>query len=157
MSSGGLTFKYENNEAFEELADGDSPIFDSRVRFLVFAASVGYAEDRIVEDPGEDNYIRWNYIGQDSQLSVITASLAYAVTEEPEIILDPHDQFDVLHRYGAGGSRLIKQEVVDAPGDNLDNLIDFIQDHRDENEMKERVGVLEEIEKEISSLKPSAE
>ncbi len=157
MSSGGLTFKYENNEAFEELADGDSPIFDSRVRFLVFAASVGYAEDRIVEDPGEDNYIRWNYIGQDSQLSVITASLAYAVTEEPEIILDPHDQFDVLHRYGAGGSRLIKQEVVDAPGDNLDNLIDFLQDHRDEDEMKERVGVLEEIEKEISSLKPSAE
>ena len=157
MSSGGLTFKYENNEAFEELADGDSPIFDSRVRFLVFAASVGYAEDRVVEDPGEDNYIRWNYIGQDSQLSVVTASLAYAVTEEPEIILDPHDQFDVLHRYGAGGSRLIKQEVVDAPGDNLDNLIDFIQDHRDEDEMKERVGVLEEIEKEISSLKPSAE
>lgn len=157
MSSGGLTFKYENNEAFEELADGDSPIFDSRVRFLVFAASVGYAEDRVVEDPGKDNYIRWNYIGQDSQLSVVTASLAYAVTEEPEIILDPHDQFDVLHRYGAGGSRLIKQEVVDAPGDNLDNLIDFIQDHRDEDEMKERVGVLEEIEKEISSLKPSAE
>lgn len=157
MSSGGITFKYENNEAFEELADGDSPIFDSRVRFLVFAASVGYAEDRVVEDPGEDNYIRWNYIGQDSQLSVITASLAYAVTEEPEVILDPHDQIDVLHRYGAGGSRLIKQEVVDAPGDNLDNLIDFIQDHRDEDEMKERVGVLEEIEKEISSLKPSAE
>lgn len=157
MSSGGFTFKYENNEAFEELADGDSPIFDSRVRFLVFAASVGYAEDRIVEDPGEDNFIRWNYIGQDSQLSVITASLAYAVTEEPEIILDPHDQFDVLHRYGAGGSRLIKQEVVDAPGDNLDNLIDFIQDHRNEDEMKDRVGVLEEIEKEISSLKPSAE
>lgn len=157
MSSGGLTFQYENNEAFEELADGDSPIFDSRVRFLVFAASVGYAKDRVVEDPGQDNYIRWNYIGQDSQLSVITASLAYAVTEEPEIILDPHDQFDVLHRYGAGGSRLIKQEVVDAPGDNLDNLMDFIQDHRNEDEMKKRVGVLEEIEKEISSLKPSAE
>lgn len=157
MSSGGLTFKYENNEAFEELADGDSPIFDSRVRFLVFAASVGYAKDRSVEDPGEDNYIRWNYIGQDSQLSVITASLAYSVTEDPEVILDPHDQFDVLSRYGAGGARLIKKEVVDAPGDNLDNLVDFIQNHRNEDEMKERVGVLEEIEREISSLKPSAE
>lgn len=157
MSPGALTFKYENNEAFEELADGDSPIFDSRVRFLVFAASVGYAKDRSIEDPGKDNFIRWNYISQDSQLSVITASLAYAVTNEPEVILDPHDQFDVLHRYGAGGSRLIKQEVVDAPGDNLDNLIDFIQNYRNEDEMKERVGVLEEIEREISSLKPSAE
>lgn len=157
MSSGALTFKYENNEAFEELADGDSPIFDSRVGFLVFAASVGYAKDRSIEDPGKDNFIRWNYISQDSQLSVITASLAYAVTNEPEVILDPHDQFDVLHRYGAGGSRLIKQEVVDAPGDNLDNLIDFIQNYRNEDEMKERVGVLEEIEREISSLKPSAE
>jgi len=52
---------------------------------------------------------------------------------------------------------LIKKEVVDTPGDNLDNLVDFIQDHRNEDEMKERVGVLEEIEREISSLKPSAE
>lgn len=155
MSSGGLTFKYENNEAFEELADGDSLIFDSRVRFLVFSACVGYAKNRSVEDPGEDNYIRWNYISQDSQLSVITASLAYAVTEDPEIILNPHDQFDVLSRYGAGGARLIKKDVVDTPGNNLDNLIDFIQDHRNEDEMKERAGVLEEIESEISSLKPS--
>ncbi len=157
MSSGTLTFKYENNEAFEELADGDSPVFDSRVRFLVFAASVGYAKDRSVEDPGEDNYIRWNYIEQDSQLSVITASLAYAVTEDPEVILDAHDQFDVVRRYGAGGARLIKKEVIDEPGDNLNNLVDFIQAHRDEDVMKERVGVLEEIEKEISSIKPSAE
>lgn len=157
MPSDTLTFEYENNEAFEELADGDSPIFDSRVRFLVFAACVGYAKGRSVEDPSQDNYIRWNYISQDSQLSVISASLAYAVTEEPDVILDPHEQFDVLSRYGAGGARLIKQEVVDAPGDNLDNLIDFVQAHRDEDEMKERVGVLEEIEKEISSLKPSAE
>ena len=157
MSSGTLTFKYENNEAFEELADGDSPVFDSRVRFLVFAASVGYAKDRSVEDPGEDNYIRWNYIEQDSQLSVITASLAYAVTEDPEVILDAHDQFDVLRRYGAGGARLIKKEVIDEPGDNLNNLVDFIQAHRDEDVMKDRVGVLEEIEKEISSIKPSAE
>ncbi len=155
MSSGGLTFKYENNEAFEELADGDSPIFDSRVRFLVFSACVGYAKNRSAEDPGEDNYIRWNYISQDSQLSVITASLAYAVTEDPEIILNPHDQFDILSRYGAGGARLIKKEVVDTPGDNLDNLVEFIQDHRNEGEMKERAGVLEEIESEISSLKPS--
>ena len=157
MSSGTLTFKYENNEAFEELADGDSPVFDSRVRFLVFAASVGYAKDRSVEDPGEDNYIRWNYIEQDSQLSVITASLAYAVTEDPEVILDAHDQFDVVRRYGAGGARLIKKEVIDEPGDSLNNLVDFIQAHRDEDVMKERVGVLEEIEKEISSIKPSAE
>lgn len=157
MSSGTLTFKYENNEAFEELADGDSPIFDSRVRFLVFAASVGYAKDRAVKDPGEDNFIRWNYIGQNSHLSVITASLAYAVTKNPDVILDPHEQFDVLHRYGAGGARIIKQEVVDKPGENLNNLVDFIQAHRDEDDMKKRVGVLEEIEKEISSIRPSGE
>lgn len=157
MSSGTLTFKYENNEAFEGLADGDSPVFDSRVRFLVFAASVGYAKDRSVQDPGEDNFIRWNYIGQDSQLSVITASLAYAVTEDPDVILDPHEQIDVLQRYGAGGARLIKQEVVNEPGENLNNLVDFIQAHRNEDDMKKRVGVLEEIEKEISSIKPSAE
>ncbi len=157
MSSGSLTFKYENNEAFEELADGDSPIFDTRVRFLVFAASVGYTEDHSIENPDEDKEIRWNYVSQDSQLSVITASLAYAVTENPDVILHPHAQISVLQNYGAGGARLIKQEVVDKSGDNLNNLIDFIQAYREEDIMKERVGVLEEIEKEISSIKPSAE
>jgi dnd system-associated protein 4 len=153
VTDGRDVFYYENNEAFEELADGESPIFESRMRFLIFAASVGYSRDRTVDDPDKDNAMRWSYINGDQKLSVITKALAYAVTEDPEVILDPDRQMNVLREYGAGGAQIINREVVDEPGDNLDNLVDFLQQHRDTEEMKDRIGVLEEIEREISGLR----
>jgi hypothetical protein len=152
MSDGQAVFYYENSDAFEELADGDEPIFESRVRFLVFAASVGYAHNRSVESPERDKAIRWSYIDGDRSLSIVTAALTYGVTGDPEEILDPEQQIDVLQRYGAGGARLVNREVVDEPGDNLDNLITFLQDQRTEDDDTDRAGVLEQIEQEITSL-----
>lgn len=146
------TFHYESNEAFDELATGSDAIFESRTRFLVFAASVGFARDHWVSNPGSEGEVRWNYISQDQRLSVITKALTYARTEDPESILDAETQIETLVGYGAGGARIILSEVVDEPGDNLDNLIAFLRTHRDEAESEQRVGVLEEIEHEMSSL-----
>lgn len=55
------------------------------------------------------------------------------------------------------GVRIIQTEVVEEPGSNLDNLIRFLNDHRDEEETEVRVGVLEEIEAEMSSLRSAEE
>jgi len=149
------TFYYEKNEAVEELAAGKDAIFESRTRFLIFAASVGYARDHWIENPDENGEMRWNYIGQNQRLSVITAALAYARTEDTDAIFEPNTQIDVLTNFGAGGTRIIKQEVVDEPGNNLDNLVAFLQKYREEEELEGRVGILEQIEKEVSSLRPS--
>lgn len=146
------TFYYEQNEAFEELSSGENAIFASNTRLLVFAASVGFARDHWVENYEESGEARWNYIGQDQRLSVISGALAYAHTENEEAIVDSEMQIDVLTSYGAGGARILKREVVDEPGDNLDNLISFLQDHRSTEEPSGRAGVLEQIEKEVSSL-----
>lgn len=151
------TFYYEKNEAVEELATGSDSIFESRTRFLVFAASVGFARDHWVSDPGEEGEIRWNYIGQDQRLSVITKALTYAHTGDPESILDAEAQIETLVGYGAGGTRIIQAEVVDEPGENLDNLIEFLRQHRDEEESEQRAGILEEIETEMSSLRSAEE
>lgn len=152
MPEGKTVFYYENNEAFEQLADGEQPIFDSRLRFLIFAASVGYAHNRSVDAPDTDNAMRWSYIEGDRSLSVVTAALAYGATDDPNAILDPDQQIEVLQQYGAGGARIIKREVTNEPGDKLDNLVNFLQDHYKRSDTKERVGVLEEIEQEFSSL-----
>ena len=48
------TFHYETNEAVEELATGSSAIFESRTRFLIFAASVGFARNHWVDNPGDE-------------------------------------------------------------------------------------------------------
>lgn len=149
------TFYYEQNEVFEELSSGEDAIFESNTRLLVFAASVGFARDHWVENYEESGEARWNYIGQDQRLSVISGALAYAHTENEEAIVDPDIQIDVLTSYGAGGARILKREVVDEPGDNLDNLISLLEEHRDTDDASGRAGVLEQIENEVSSLRQS--
>lgn len=149
------TFFYEKNDAFDELAEGEDAVFESNTRLLVFAASVGYERNKRVPDPDNNGEIRWTYIESNQRLSVIAASLAYADTEDPEVILDPERQIETLTAYGAGGARLLEREVVDEPGSNLDNMIDFLRTHRDEERLQEQVGILENIENEISSLRSS--
>lgn len=149
------TFYYEKNEAVEKLATGSDAIFESRTRFLIFAASVGFARNHWIDKPDDNGEIRWNYIDQNQRLSVITKALTYAHTKDPESILDAQAQIDTLVGYGAGGARIVQTEVVEQPGDNLDNLIDFLREHRNKEETEQRVGVLEEIEAEMSSLAPS--
>jgi len=148
------TFHYEQNEAYEELSSGEDAIFESNTRLLVFAASVGFARDHWVENHADEGEMRWNYISQNQRLSVISSALAYAHSEDQDAIFDPDIQINVLTSYGAGGSRILKREVVDEPGDNLDTLISFLEDHRDSEDTSGRAGVLEQIEKEVSSLSP---
>jgi hypothetical protein len=151
------TFFYEKNEAFEQLAAGKDAIFESRTRFLVFAASVGHARDRRVPDPDDNGEMRWSYISDNNRLSVIVAALTYADKDDAEVILNPEAQIDTLISYGAGGARIIQEEVVDEPGQNLDNLVSFLQEHRDVEALEQQVGILEEIEKEVSSLRGSSD
>jgi hypothetical protein len=157
-----LSFEYESNEAYERLVGQEAP-FDARYELLVFAASVGYsrgtpAADAPVDDPdGTDDSrqpkeMRWNYIDQNPHLSVVTASLAYADTGEPKAILSADQQIETLVSYGAAGSRIIYEEVISSGGDDLDSLVDFVQEHRDDDRVEKQTGVLEQLEDEISSL-----
>jgi hypothetical protein len=83
---------------------------------------------------------------------VIVAALAYADHNDAKVILKPEKQIETLRRYGAGGARVIKEEILDEPGSNLDNLITFVKNTQDEDRLSKQVGVLEDIEEEISSL-----
>ncbi|CAJ52201.2 hypothetical protein [Haloquadratum walsbyi] len=147
------TFYYEKNDAYPKLGEGSDAPFESNTRLLIFAASVGYSRGRYVDDPAENGEIRWNYISQNQKLSVIVAALAYAYHNDAEVILKPEEQIETLRRYGAGGARVIKEQIVDEPGSNLDNLIAFIKNTQDEDKLTKQVGILEDIEEEISSLR----
>lgn len=146
------SFSYEKNEAFDELAAGEDAIFESNFRLLIFAACLGHAKNRRVSDPEKNGEIRWSYIEQNQKLSIIAASLAFAAEDDAEALIEPETQIDVLVEYGAGGARILKEKVVDAPGSNLDNLISFLQQNRDEEKITEQIGILEEIEREVSQL-----
>jgi dnd system-associated protein 4 len=150
------TFYFEKNDIFKPFAeDGDGP-FESNTRLLVFAASVGFARNNRVESPGKEGEIRWNYISQNKRLSTIVAALAYADHEDPDAILKPEMQIETLRRYGAGGARILEEEILDSSGSNLDNLISLIEQTQDQDQITKQVGILEEIESEISGL-PAAQ
>jgi hypothetical protein len=149
-------FNYEKGPIYESLADDADGPFESNTRLLVFAACVGHARGRRVESPDADGEIRWNYISQDKRLSVVVAALAYADHDDPDAILEPEMQIETLRELGAGGARVLTEEVLDRPGSNLDNLIAFVEGARDRDEVTDTVGVLEEIEQDISGL-PVAE
>ena len=151
MSDGPATFFYEKNEAFEELVANEQ-IFESRTRFLMFCACLGYNRNRRTHDHDDNGEIRWSYIAQDPILSVMAASLAYAATDDPDAMMDPETQIQVLVQCAAGGSRLIRDRVLDEPGDNLDLLIELLQQERNQDGFSDRVDIISEIEEEVSSL-----
>lgn len=152
MSNAPATFFYEKTDAFDDLVQGDNKVFESRTRLLIFAASVGYHRGKRVEDHDTNGEMRWNYIAQNQRLSVIVSSLAYADTGDPSVILNPEAQIETLTAYGAGGWRILEREVVEEPGDDLENLVEFLNSHRDKDRLDAGRGVLEDIEREISSL-----
>lgn len=151
MSSAPATFKFQKDEAFEALVNSE-PIFESDARFLVFCACLGYNRKRRTHDYEKNGEMRWSYINQDSILAVMTASLAYAATDDPEAMMDPETQIEVLAQCSAGGSQLIKNRVLDEPGENLDLLVELLQEERNRGEFSERVDILSEIEDEVSSI-----
>lgn len=153
MKDAPALFFYEQSDAFEALVQGDESIFESRPRLLVFAASVGFRRNHWVEDHDTNGESRWNYIAQNPRLSLIVSSITYAHTQDPMSILDPEAQINVLTSYGAGGTRILEREVVEKPGTNLENMISFLNENRDQEEITAQVGILEEIEQEISSLR----
>ena len=145
------SIKYEENPIFDELTEGDDAPFN-KFRLLIFAACVGFAHERFIESPGRDLETRWMFIQQDNRLRSILMALTYADQGEPEVILDEELQVEILRGYAAGGARILEERVLDQVGSNLDNLISLIQENHDEEELTEQVGILEEIEQDISGL-----
>lgn len=145
-----LSFNYESNVAYERLVGSEGP-FRARYELLVFAAAVGFsrgngAPDAPVDNPdGTDDErqskeMRWKYVDDDARFSVVILSLAYAESRDPEAILSVNDQIETLVKYGAAGSRILYDEVITASGDDLDNLVDFIQTHRDDDQIEKQTG-----------------
>ena len=151
MSSGPATFSYEKNKVFDELVQ-EQNIFESNIKLLVFCACLGYNRDRRVYDHEENAEIRWRYVERDPILPVMSASLAYAATDEPDALNDVGTQIRILVQFGAGGSRLIETQVLDQPGENLDLLIELLQEERDSDKFSDRVDIISQIEEEVSSL-----
>ena len=117
----------------------------------MLAASVGYNRGQWDDNPGKDDEIPWRILRNNPENLVVASSIAYAHTEDYEALVDEEKQVEVLQKYASGGIDIIRSQVVEQPGDPLDNMIEFLRRNRDVESEEERISVLEEIEREFQS------
>jgi dnd system-associated protein 4 len=141
--------RYEKTEAYEILVDGENAIFDTYKDLFLLAASVGFNRGEMDDKPGTDDEIQWRILRNNPENLVVASSIAYAHTEDYEALVDEEKQVEVLQKYASGGIDIIRSQVVEQPGDPLDNMIEFLRQNRDVESEEERISVLEEIEHEF--------
>jgi len=120
----------EYETLIDKLADADKGIFKSKQAVMMFAAALGkrFTGRKPRGSPG--NGIRW-YIFQEAGDEAFVNSLA--ISEKNDIkVLDPdlgegEDVQTIFEEYAAGGFQYLKQHVMDAPGDLLENALAIVQ------------------------------
>ncbi|CCQ35031.1 hypothetical protein [Halorhabdus tiamatea] len=135
---------YEKKPVYEQLVD-EHDVFGSYVDFFMFAASLGFARDEKETDYGGDNEMLWMHLGNKDLYRATAAAIAYQDTDDPEALVDPSRQLEILAQYAAGGAEIAQEEFGDIKGDPTDTVLNFIQSNHDPNTQEEQDSVLQEI------------
>jgi dnd system-associated protein 4 len=140
--------------------DSDYQIFSRYADLFLLAACIGYKElreakisdkiDSWGEIDDEKGELNWNVFKKyDSNIAVINA-IALAETSDLNLLLNTEKEVDkkieILVKYANCGIQIIKEKVLDMPGDPLDNLITYVFG---EMEKVKKIEVLKEIENEL--------
>jgi hypothetical protein len=115
----------------------DWDLFDTFVDFFLFAGSVGYATvDRATaagyaesEFEGEGEML-WMHVSNKKTYRAVAASVAYQHTGDPEALVKPEIQLEVLARYANAGVERLDKEFGDSAGTPRDGLLSFIENER---------------------------
>src|SRR5437764_171463 len=120
---------------YEQLIDKlvDNGVFETKQAAMMFAAALGkrFAGRKSRGSPGDG--IRW-YIFEKAGDEAFVNSLALAEKNDIKV-LDPdfgegEDVQAIFEEYAAGGFQYLKQHVMDAPGDLLENALAIVQQYQ---------------------------
>ncbi|WP_263819336.1 DNA phosphorothioation-associated protein 4 [Salinibacter sp.] len=122
-------------EISEHLVDNGP--FESKQKLLMFAAAVGVQLGRRTSFSSSDVAIRWDIFERNNDEAFIY-SLAIAETGGLDILSDDHeDSEDFLvyfEEYAHTGLQYLEENVVNSPGDPLDELIGLFMSMEDSEE-----------------------
>ncbi len=120
---------------YEKLIDKlvDDGVFETKQAAMMFAAALGkrFTGRKPLGSPGEG--IRWHIFEKVGDEAFVNS---LALAEKKDInVLDPEigggeDVQTIFEEYAAGGFQYMKQHVVDATGDFLENALAIIQQHQ---------------------------
>lgn len=144
MSSSNTRVKYEKTDIYETLVD-EHEVFDSYIDLFVFCASLGYARDEGRQDYEGDSEMLWMHIANNELYRAVAAAIAYQDRDDPEALISPDVQLEVLAKYAAGGAEIAADEFGDIDGDPTDAVMNFIKANQDSQSRTEQNSILDEI------------
>lgn len=108
----------------------DANLFETKQAVMMFAAALGkrYVGRKPLSARGDG--IRWHIFEKASDDAFVNA---IALVEKNDVhVLDPEsgngeDVQTIFEEYAAGGFQYLKQHIVDAPGDFLENALSIVQ------------------------------
>lgn len=143
MSDSTIRQYYYRDELYDKMVD-EWDLFNTYVDFFVFAASVGYANvDRATAagyDESEfsgDGEMLWMHFSNKPTYRAVAASIAYQHTNDPEALVKPKVQLEVLARYAKAGIERLNREFGDSASTPRDGLLSFIENQQPSDEPTE--------------------
>jgi hypothetical protein len=144
-------FYYHKNEAFDVLVEEEG-LFTSNTKLYVFAGMVGFHLGRYTDEYDRNGEIRWSYIAGNNDLELPIAAIAYAHTQDPQVIDNQREQVNILTGFAASGANILVDEVIKQRGANLDNLLALINVDRDVDQRMKQSKMLAEIDATLTQL-----
>lgn len=145
MSSTQSRQSYKQSPIYEKLVD-DHDIFPNNIDCFVFAASVGYSENRY--DPDDytgDGEMLWMHFSSRDLYRAAAAAIAYQHTGDPEALTDPDTQLEVMAQYAAGGAMFLEEKFGEMKETSRDGLLNYIQSHSSPDERTEENEMIKKI------------
>ena len=124
----------DKEDVFKELTDGDFKVFNTMKDLFVFAACVGHNDGIRLPFDKVAGEIPWSVFHGETDEPIID-SIALIETDDLAILLKEDDKFDqkleIIEEYANQGLALIRQKLMEAPGDPLENLVAMIMENED--------------------------
>lgn len=140
MSESTIRQNYYRHPIYDKMVD-DWGLFDTYVDFFVFAASVGYAtvDHTTAAGFGKSEYegegdtqgeMLWMHFSNKQTYRAVAASVAYQHTGDPEALVKPDIQLQILARYAKAGADRLHQEFGDSATKPRDGVLSFIKNEQ---------------------------
>lgn len=149
MSDSTIRVKHRRTDIWEELVE-EHNVFDTYIDMFVFAGSVGHYFDdyktSFKSDNDEENgEILWMHLSNKNLYRAVMAGIAYQHTGDPEALVKPPMQLEIMAQYAVGGAQVIADELRGVKGDPTDTLINYIQNHHDVDRSEQQESELQRI------------
>ncbi|MBK4743766.1 MULTISPECIES: DNA phosphorothioation-associated protein 4 [Bacillus cereus group] len=132
----------DKEDIYKSLTEGDYKVFKTMKDVFLFAASIGYQENKREVLNKVDGEIPWSVFRGDTDTAFID-SIAIAETKDIRILLSDEETYDkkfkILEEYANYGMNILRRKIIESPGDPIDNLVSLIIEYEDGKKKKNKL------------------